>query len=39
MPAITATQEGEMGGSKFEVRLGKKLARPCLKRQVGHGGI
>jgi hypothetical protein len=34
MPVITATQEAEMGGSRFEDRLGKKL-----KRQAEHGGI
>jgi hypothetical protein len=39
MPVISATWEVEMGGSRFEANLGKKLARLYLKEQAECGGI
>jgi isocitrate dehydrogenase kinase/phosphatase len=38
MSVIPATQETEIGESWFKANLGKKLARPHLKKQTGHGG-
>jgi hypothetical protein len=39
MPVIPVTWEMKKGGLRFQTRRSKKLVRPHLHQQTGHGGI